>query len=980
MLQDSEKILVGLIDKGRDWRAVSSGDWIDLFCSSREYVAKCNKVNGWSLFNGVSWLRLLVSRPDYVDECNKHGGWDKFADIDWLCLIQAQPGLANKYRYKISDYDGVWQKLSDALSDPRLGVDWFGDGWKFFDGSEWIRLIKADLTYFGKCNEVNGWNAFSVWEIIELFKDLPQLIDEFSFWNKFNTKEWICILDELPQLAKKCDVVEGWKDFGTSSWDYQDYFNEEENCWVHILANHPEWVRRCDQYNGWKDFRAMDWLLLLTKTPDYGEKCDKVNGWKKFENRHWVGLLKKQPQFSEQCYACDQWQMFDGFDWVELLREQPAFAVECDKFDGWRKIDFMAMSREWETDYIVHGSAIDAMGNRIKISRIRTINCDSDVPMYIYCGEDGKEVVRTNQEPIFCGRWAELLEKQPHFAGKCDEYNGWDALDGFDWWRLLRAQVVFVEKSNRFDGWKKMYEFRTRESRYCSDYDEIFSSYYYETFFRTPCEYEDTFDRDHYLSAYESRNGLPLGSCVEPRDSLSESERDAVFRKLNKSFWKYALRQKCENCNVALTFANCELAVWNEFSLDDWRFAIPNRTVILNCIAAYCDIYKWVELCGADKEGGERLDEEFLVGVPHSDREILDIMDCIFGQFLSADDYEGRVGDYLAEHEIWDEVFWRNLLGAWPDFLYDLPCSKSDEECPDVKDIGYWDHCRAWAYLLRHMPVIAFRYVRPEVWCNFYKVDWLSLFHPHWSFFEKIDTASLDSSFWCNLLKEVPWLATQCAQYKGWEKLSSTDLCELMVCHIGLMDCCMSCLNWNELTADNWRTLLLCPTASGEIMQVCDNSKGWEKFSMRNHGWDCLGWVDLLGSCPQLADKCQAVGGWGKFDGKDWQELLSRQPQLARYCDASGGWKTFDNGNWMRLIDKQSQFASKYKAINANSEVEAIDESGIVEKARRFVQREDDRLSYDSCRSHEEDWREASGWNDVYGNDVEASDIIEFRD
>ncbi len=26
------------------------------------------------------------------------------------------------------------------------------------------------------------------------------------------------------------------------------------------------------------------------------------------------------------------------------------------------------------------------------------------------------------------------------------------------------------------------------------------------------------------------------------------------------------------------------------------------------------------------------------------------------------------------------------------------------------------------------------------------------------------------------------------------------------------------------------------------------------------------------------------------------------------------------------------------------------------------------------------DWKEESGWNDVYGGDVEASDIIEFRD
>ena len=26
------------------------------------------------------------------------------------------------------------------------------------------------------------------------------------------------------------------------------------------------------------------------------------------------------------------------------------------------------------------------------------------------------------------------------------------------------------------------------------------------------------------------------------------------------------------------------------------------------------------------------------------------------------------------------------------------------------------------------------------------------------------------------------------------------------------------------------------------------------------------------------------------------------------------------------------------------------------------------------------DWKEESGWNDVYGSDVEAFDVIEFRD
>ena len=43
----------------------------------------------------------------------------------------------------------------------------------------------------------------------------------------------------------------------------------------------------------------------------------------------------------------------------------------------------------------------------------------------------------------------------------------------------------------------------------------------------------------------------------------------------------------------------------------------------------------------------------------------------------------------------------------------------------------------------------------------------------------------------------------------------------------------------------------------------------------------------------------------------------------------------------------------------------------------------DDALGYgDSYDDWDDtpDWKEESGWNDVYGSDVEASDIIEFRD
>ena len=40
----------------------------------------------------------------------------------------------------------------------------------------------------------------------------------------------------------------------------------------------------------------------------------------------------------------------------------------------------------------------------------------------------------------------------------------------------------------------------------------------------------------------------------------------------------------------------------------------------------------------------------------------------------------------------------------------------------------------------------------------------------------------------------------------------------------------------------------------------------------------------------------------------------------------------------------------------------------------------EDKDDFENACDDEVDWGEASGWNDLYGDDVEPSDIIEFRD
>lgn len=51
----AEKILIGIIDKGRGWRALPSRDWIDLFCSSHEYGVLGSIIDAFH----CNWLSLL---------------------------------------------------------------------------------------------------------------------------------------------------------------------------------------------------------------------------------------------------------------------------------------------------------------------------------------------------------------------------------------------------------------------------------------------------------------------------------------------------------------------------------------------------------------------------------------------------------------------------------------------------------------------------------------------------------------------------------------------------------------------------------------------------------------------------------------------------------------------------------------------------------------------------------------------------------
>ena len=112
-------------------------------------------------------------------------------------------------------------------------------------------------------------------------------------------------------------------------------------------------------------------------------------------------------------------------------------------------------------------------------------------------------------------------------------------------------------------------------------------------------------------------------------------------------------------------------------------------------------------------------------------------------------------------------------------------------------------------------------------------------------------------------------------------------------------------------------------------------------------------------------------------------DLMIKYSELTRIGVKYLNWDALSDTDWMRLINTQPQFASKYIETHSSDEIGKRTEAEIIEKAKEFITREE-RMRLARPPSHDyndyADWREASGWNDVYGSDVEASDIIEFRD
>ena len=124
---------------------------------------------------------------------------------------------------------------------------------------------------------------------------------------------------------------------------------------------------------------------------------------------------------------------------------------------------------------------------------------------------------------------------------------------------------------------------------------------------------------------------------------------------------------------------------------------------------------------------------------------------------------------------------------------------------------------------------------------------------------------------------------------------------------------------------------------------------------------------------PHFASRCNS---WAQFKGSHWVKLLTKEASLSSFCDLSDGWTKFGEEDWLSLLLSNKSFAKKCEESGALAKFgwKSVDEAIANEQKRRRSQYDYIDDPFDSAP----DWREESGWNEMYG-DADPSDFIEFR-
>ena len=223
---------------------------------------------------------------------------------------------------------------------------------------------------------------------------------------------------------------------------------------------------------------------------------------------------------------------------------------------------------------------------------------------------------------------------------------------------------------------------------------------------------------------------------------------------------------------------------------------------------------------------------------------------------------------------------------------------------------------------------------------------------------------------WSHLLFYYPEYALACKNKHGWRSFDKGDWQHLLLKKGSRF---LDNVDRKMLDADFWVPLL---TEIPELGETCDTFNGWKKFTVDN-------WYLLLTKQPRFTGKCNL---WQHFSGKQWANLLILVPDISAICDESDGWSKLGKEDWLTLLEKEeldslfggTAFTEKCRESGAMAKFGWQCKEEALAEAHRFRRQRYRQTADDTIDEPTPDWREESGWNEMYG-DADPSDFIEFR-
>ena len=737
-------------------------------------------------------------------------------------------------------------------------------------------------------------------------------------------------------VNKLCGIEE--RHLSPSEWT--DLLCGLDDWWFNDGCGGTELIAVLDRLSVWQKFDGYGWLKVLLKHPRFARKCDQHNGWRDFkrfvqfldDTNGWVQLLSKQPTLSAYCDKADDWQQFSGEEWQILLEEQPRFAAKCSKYGGWKAFEV----KHWT-------------------SLLRR------QPQF---GEAFQEYA--DWERFTGEEWQILLEEQPAFAVKCSKYGGWKAFEIKHWISLLRRQPQFGEIFQEYVGWDKL---STREWVLLLTNAPVFSDICGRLLVWNKF---DGFDwvvllskRPEFSDICATLEGWKkINVCGRWSELLSLQPQFATkcdefngWDAFDGFDWWHLLRHeplfasRCNSCKG-----------WHKIASYNPTWEDERRSYFDDYGEAYASCYPIPEkLTYFDYESPNF---EFPYEYEHEFSRNYKLKILLrYGIETDADGNPTCVSDYRT-----NKSYYRTLpttcsygtkwdgceIGRLPIDLYDDVFWYHNPSLFKVMDISYWrlilhQHLFDACSMDLAKELFSF-YDKHQIWSKFHYEDWQRILSVKSIGARLINRAALSAGneFWEALLSAWPTVisdANHIAEednnhgvvFSGWAYL-------LRLKPNYIVDCNES-KGWNAFREEDWTHLL------GE------NSNFLEKVDKKELNSDF--WLSLLISAPKFVDTCDELNGWTMFTKENWLSLMSFNESFVDKCEKSGA------------LAKCGWTAREEAISEAKKERERLAELELM-KARG----EEEFAHYEAPEYP--DWREESGWNDMYG-DADPADFIEFR-